>query len=241
MPRDPLFDDEVWDEERWEAYLREDDLRRDRYMDLMFAFLRRHPRPDPDEAAATDLWEAELRAFLEAKGWRRGDGTLPFPGFEDLDETPEEDPDEEVLPLREQALWDDDRADDDLDGPGRIPIYRNACALTTAVLEWAHGLSGEGKDSTLVHFCTHLLQVPAHVAKGHSLGYERETLGGNIACAKRALAAANAALDLFRQMKEAPYMDGATYRRLNEQTFEVRNGLALYILELRDRFDLGID
>ena len=77
--------------------------------------------------------------------------------------------------------------------------------------------------------------------KGHSLGYDKETLGGNIACAKRSLSAANGALRLMREMKTASYMTEATYQDLYERTFELRNNIGIYVQELRRRFDLGLD
>ena len=86
-----------------------------------------------------------------------------------------------------------------------------------------------------------MAQAPAHLARGYGIGHERDTLGGNIACAKRGLADANAALALLARMKSAPYMNASTYRRLYEQAYEVRNAIALYVLDLRERFDLGID
>ena len=38
------FDDENWDEERWEAFLRDHDKQVDRYMELMFRFMRKYPQ-----------------------------------------------------------------------------------------------------------------------------------------------------------------------------------------------------
>jgi hypothetical protein len=85
------------------------------------------------------------------------------------------------------------------------------------------------------------MQVPAKVAEGHAIGYERDMLGGNIACVKRALAAANSALQRLYQLKHEPYMARDTYRALYEDTYELRNALGLYVQDLRDRFNLGID
>lgn len=113
--------------------------------------------------------------------------------------------------------------------------------LGSDVLAWANTLPGYVKDSTLVQFCSYAMEIASNVAKGHDMGYEREMIGGNIACVKRALNAANASLEGLHEMRDAPYMSAQLYARLYEQTYEVRNGLALYVLDLRDRFNLGID
>lgn len=237
-------DPDIWDEERWEAYLREDDRRTDRYMELMYEFLRRHPRPDPRDQHATERWKGELRAFLWSKGWRRHFIVLPFMW---QDEDQEHDAiagrTEEDAALGEYLCEPGSfgREEVPLNSFEHIPVYRQTNDLATFVLDWAHDLADTAKTSTLVQFCSSITQIPANVVRGHSLGYEIETLGGNIACAKRALAAANAALNLLREMKPAPHLQPDTYRVLYERVYEVRNALGIYVQDLRERFNLGID
>ncbi len=234
MAGSPPYDDETWDEERWEAFLRDNDRRVDRFMELFFRFTRRYPQPDPSDEAAQEAWKASLRTFLREKGWR--EDVAPFFWFgQEADPAEADNPflagDELLFEEEGEGLYD----------PEQLPVYLEAVRLSSSVLDWANGLSGRVKNSSLVHYCSHLTQIPAHLAHGHSLGRERDMLGGNIACAKRGLADANAALELLRQMRRAPYMDEDIYGRLYEQTYEVRNALALHILDLREQFDLGID
>lgn len=238
----PMFNDEPWDEERWEAFLRDHDQRVDRYTELMFRFMRKYPQPDPEDAEAFAAWKASLRAWLRDKGWRHGDVFLPFFWLgEEKAEGDEEDETQAFLFGDAMLFADEEEAGDTLEALERLPVYQRACALAADVLDWAHGLSGDVKDSWLVHFCLHVAQAPAHLARGYGIGHEHDTLGGNIACAKRGLADANAALALLGRMKQAPYMDPSTYGHLYEQVYEVRNAIALYIQDLRDRFNLGVD
>ncbi|MFQ5568886.1 MAG: hypothetical protein ACE5G0_04375 [Rhodothermales bacterium] len=240
MSGDPPFDDEVWDEERWEAFLRDRDKLVDRYMELIFRFTQKYPQPDPDDVDAYAAWRSNLRAVLRDGGWRRDDMILPLFWFDEehAEDQTEQDPD---ILGGTGMFREDDAFDDLLDDVARLPLYQRAFALSAEVFEWAHALSGDVKDSTLVHFCSHVSQIPANIARGHGIGYEREAMGGNIACAKRGLADANTALDLLRQMKRALHMEHATYRRLYEHLFDLRNDLGIYIQDLRDRFNLGID
>lgn len=233
------FDEEAWDEERWEAFLRKHDRRIDCYTELIFRFMRKYPQPDPEDAGAFASWRDALRAWLRDQGWRFDDMIMPFFWLEE-EQAEEELADEEVFSFGGLIPFDDE--DDDPFGDlERLPVYLNACTLSVEVLDWVHALSDDVKDSALVHFCSYVAQVPAHIARGYGIGHERDTLGGNIACAKRGLADANAALDLLGRMKRAQYMDEPTYWRLYEQAYEVRNEVALYIQDLRERFNLGVD
>lgn len=245
-------DDEPWDEEQWEAFLRESDRRTDRYMELLHDFLRSNPRPDPDDASALDAWKRALRAFIQRKGWTRDDIVLPFLWLGESDDETDDlewidafDFDDDVgeEPMSSEDLFAEDPLDDvpEFGLPHQLPVYRQSLALTDTVMEWADAVPGDVKDSTLVQYCSNVLQIPAKVAKGHAFGFEQDTIGGNIACVKRGLAAANAALTLLRRLKRESYIDDATYHRLYEQTYEVRNALGIYVQELRERFNLGID
>ncbi len=234
--------DDRWDEEQWEAFLRHNDRVVDRYMALLHDFLTRHPPPPADDAAALARWKRHLRAFIDRKGWSRDDIALPFLWLDDegpafLDEAAEDDPD---AARAADALFAD-AAPDPLDDVGTLPIYRHAVDVTTVVLDWADTVPGRTKDGAFVHFCSHITRIPANIAKGHGLGYEREMLGGNLACAKRALHAANDALDGLRALKREPYLAPSVYRTLAERIHELRNALGLYVQDLRRRFDLGLD
>ena len=228
-----MYDDEIWDEDRWEAFLRENDKRVDRFMDLLFTFLSDHPLPEEDDTAARSAWEESLRQFLDGQGFQPEDHAISF-----LFEDDEPDDDEPEWYTLDADFFEDE---EDLDGFRDLPVYQRAFAFANDVLDWAHALPGDIKDSTLVQFCTYVTQIPANIAKGYGIGFERDMLGGNIACAKRGLKAANQALDLLLEMKHVPYLPADVYRRLYEQAFEVRNELGLYVQDLRRRFDLGID
>lgn len=219
--------DEIWDEDRWEAFLRESDERLDRYMHLLFHFMKTNPPPDDADTEARLVWERDLRRYLTGE-----DG---HPGEADAD--PAQDEWEDEL---DDSFADGD-GDDDLYALQDIPLYGRAFRLSTLVLDWSNSLPGDAKDSTLVQFCSNVTQVPAHIAKGHDIGYAHDMIGGNIACAKRALKATNMALDLLRDLRDAPCMDAASYLLLYEQAYELRNEIGLYVQELRGRFNLGID
>jgi len=231
------MNEEIWDEHRWEDFLKENDRRVDRYMHDLQQFIQGHPQPNRTNEEAFLNWKAQLRAYMESRGW--ADPDLPLG---DPDGTPQP-PDDAVLSFDEllnAARFPGGREEDEED-INNLPVYHVAVSLAGFVLEWANKLPGEIKDSTLVQYCSQIMQIGANLAKGHGIGYEQDMIGGNIACVKRALASANAGLSLLHDMREAPYMEEETYARLYEETFEVRNDVGLYVQALRERFELGID
>lgn len=231
------MDDEIWDEHRWESFLKENDRRVDRYMHDLQQFMRDHPQPSRTDEDAFLTWKAQLRAHMESRGW--SDPDLPL-GEPDATAQASEDAILSFDELLNAAKFPSSENDDEED-VNSLPVYHTAVSLAGYVLEWANKLPGDVKDSTLVQYCSQIMQIGANLAKGHGIGYEQDMIGGNIACVKRALAAANVALGLLHDMRTGPYMEPSTYVRLYEETFEVRNDVGLYVQALRERFELGID
>lgn len=78
----------------------------------------------------------------------------------------------------------------------------------------------------------HCLTIPAKIAGGHSMGYDREVLEGNIACCKRALKDADECVEALERIriKEKPTKE---VLRLYGSALQTRNGVAEWISELR--------
>ncbi len=227
------MDGEIWDEERWEAFLEENDKRIEHYMMLLFRFMGANPPRGREGSRDRQSWERELRDFLLSNGLSPDD-VLPRLLARDWDS-------DGLADESESSLGAGGEREDDFHDIQLNPVHERAQRLAGQVLRWSNELPGHVKDSTLVQFCSHIVQIPSNLAKGHGIGYEMEMLGGNIACAKRALSSANSALDLLREVKSAPYMKAPLYRIFYEECYELRNEIGVYVQELRGRFDLGID
>jgi hypothetical protein len=227
------MDGEIWDEDQWEAFLKATDRHLDRYMALLFRFMSEDPPDRNGGSSARKAWEVRFHTYLLSNGLYPD---ASFPRYWD-----ETDDGEALAADDDAALLEPDDAADISMPLERLSAYRAARRCARRVLTWSNALPGSLKDSTLVQFCAHITQISGNLAKGHGIGYEMDMIGGNIACAKRALAAANAALELLREMRGAEYMNEALYRSLYESVFHIRNGVGIYVQELRARFDLGVD
>jgi hypothetical protein len=218
-------DPDIWDEDQWESYLRQRDERVARYAEHFYTYIVQYPPPDRSDQAAYKAWHAELQAYMSRHGWQPDEADFPY-SLSDLF-------------IEFDALQIDDAEAAEADPAP--PILQPAFQLAADVLEWSDRLPGGQKNSTLVHFCASVMQIAAHLSKGHALGVERDRLGGNIAYVKRALFGANTALDMLHDLKAQSYMQTADYIVLYERVYEIRNGVALFLQDLRARFDLGID
>lgn len=231
------MDGEIWDEDRWEAFLREHDRRIDRYMGLLFRYMTDNPPAGEEGSAARRAWEDDLRDYLINNGISPDDALPRMLSGQWTDE----DEDDILFFEAEQSYLEAEERDEELHDVRNVPLYRDAHRLTASVLQWSNSLPGRVKDSTLVQFCSHVTQIEANIAKGHGIGLELEMIGGNIACVKRALVAANATLELLGELKFSGNMDATLYRSLYEETYELRNQIGIYVQDLRSRFDLGIE
>ena len=230
-----MFSDDIWDEERWESFLRKDDERVARYMSILNRFLDEHPPPKTDDKEVQMEWRETFRAYLIQYGWQSDDVEFTFFRTESSDSFKDGEEVEETLDFME------DHAEHMFEELSYVPVYIDALALTQNVLDWSDQLPGAIKDSTLVQFCASVMQVTANIAKGHGMGLEKDMIGGNIACLKRAIKSANTGLVLLTEMKEQAYMDPARYPSLYEEVYELRNSLGIYIQELRALFNRGVD
>jgi four helix bundle protein len=229
-----MFDDEIWDEDRWEAFLRENDRRMDRRLHLYYRFTADNPKPPVSDEPAHREWVERLRRYFTENGFGADDGFVRM--FEPVED---DDLPEWLLEADEMGL--EEEIDEDLPTFESLEVYDQAMTLAADVLRWTNALPIDNKDSNLVHFCAAVTQIPANLAKGSAFGLEREMIGGYIACTKRALSNANEGLDHLRDLRSAAYMSAAEYQRLSERLFEVRNSVALHVQDLRERFNLGID
>ncbi len=67
------MDGEIWDEERWEAFLEENDRRVEHYMMLLFRFMSANPPTGVEGSSERRRWERHLREHLLSKGMSADD------------------------------------------------------------------------------------------------------------------------------------------------------------------------
>src|SRR5438309_4275921 len=200
---------EIWDEFRWEEFMREQDRKVERCMELFFAG----------------------HTIARAMGWRWISGpewgAAPDREDDELDEGEE---------WKASAGFGENEPSGMGDYAG-IPVYLLAQSFALRAVRLADSLPEHARlASAVVDFVSSAMIAPAKIAGGTSIGDDPEELGGNIACCKRGLAAANCSIAALREMRQRRIVEGEVFLDLAREAAEVRNAIALHILDLREKF-----
>jgi hypothetical protein len=226
---DPEFDadddPEIMDEFQWEEFMKKSDERTEKYGKLMEKYF---DHPDRDKIIAREMGWTWLLDALEAQ--ERGE----LPEHEEDDYIEEEDEGEE---WKKASQFHPDRDEE----REKIPAYRIAREFALRAIDFVKTLPEDKASQECVRAFIEGATVPAaKIAGGVGFGFEMETIGGNIANCKRGLAKANQCLTALHEMKEQKIVDENAYAELSREATEMRDALALYITDLRERFQRGI-
>jgi hypothetical protein len=217
-------DHEIWDEFKWEEFMKEQDKKLDRCMEL---FYRYQDHPDCDEIIAREMgWSWLLDRYTE----------------EESGELFTDEADGEEWKVRSGIREDEDEEDRfEIEGFRNVPVYRRAKAFAVRAMRFADSLPEHKRgDSSVVDFVSNAMIAPAKIVGGSGIGYEREELGGNIAYCKRGLHAANYSIAALREMKDKRIIMGEMYVEYMLALTEVRNLIAIHIMELRELLRRGV-
>jgi hypothetical protein len=164
-----------WDEADWEAFLFREDALNAKYQEL-YETLRDHPNRD-------ELIAREMR-------WNLPEDL--FGGPPDAFDQPPEDCPEDEAPEGDEGHGEAFAADLEA-----IPAFGMARSYALAVERQvtARLRDGVAADADASHAVRAAVDVSERIASGHGIGYERESLCGNIACCKRALVSLAECLD----------------------------------------------
>lgn len=254
------FNDDVWNEHQWEAHLNEIEKKSDQ--------LRKFIAPDPsgniprwitllqenaDELDAVDAFIEEELQIEEAyfpdeddEDWDEEDLD------EDLDDFFYDEWEEDEFPFGEDEddfdageEWkelSDEYAMSDYGSIETLGVYNTARELAAYILHWSEGVHPKYLSPQYNDFVSNILKIGAKLAGGYSFGFEQDFLGGNIAYTKKALFCANKALSLLQgSLKSAPFMNYQHYAELHTSLYELRNDIGIYVQELREQFNMGLE
>lgn len=211
---------EIWDEYRWEEFFRESDKRTEKYSRLLDKYM---DHPDCD------------RIIAEEMGWAHildENSEIDDPFMDEI-QLGEMDEGEEWKRLTGYTLTE-------LDSVENLPIYRKAFKFTVDAINMVNTHLADADDASVQIFCRYVTLPSAKIAGGFGLGFEMENLGGNIANCKRGLTAANKMLNALYDIGDKELLERDLYLEYHNRAKEVRDELAVYIVELRERFWLGL-
>jgi hypothetical protein len=258
---DPEFDppdERPWDEEKWEAFMRESDLRSARYGEILETVM---DDPDRDRIIAKEMgwdWLSEALDEREAAGADKGaaqdaevEGTAADAAQDDENEEDDGDDIEHDVDLDD---FDLDEADIDVGEPaegdaaarrrGRhsIPAYRLAFKVGMKVHEALRPYSSKAVDDHDDEVGERLgkAAIGCHIAAakisgGHAMGYEDDVLCGNIVNCKRGLAGVKEAEEALLELKKEGVLPAELVDGLLPDVRSVIDAVQARIEELRAR------
>jgi len=194
------FPEQVWNEFQWEKFLKEQDVKTNRYFQLLEKYM---DHPDRDILIAREM------------GWQDfgGDGDIITGGPEvegewGMEEDEDEDEEEDCV--------------DDFDRFIESPVYRDTLNLHRWINRWLGALEGRRDDSEAIRFATTTAVCGAKLAAALS-GGESAELGMTIAYLKRALKASNDALDSAQKLEESGQFQRRQASHARRMVFRIRN------------------
>jgi hypothetical protein len=210
LEQEPVEPERHWTEAEWERFMLDNERLMDRYQRVW----EEHPKKswkDPLDLYYKVHYDLDAPEESEKEGGETPASTEPAPGDES-----------------QEAVSD---GQDDVHG---IPAYQSAYAFATMALDYVRqdGSEPGGPHPLREQLCLHALRIAADIAGGHGLGYEEDTLCGNIVKNRWALGHAKEAQRLLRLLAER---EGSTptSEALLSQLPPLINALEERIVELR--------
>jgi hypothetical protein len=233
--RDEEWEDDTegpWGEDRWEAFMRECDLRSARFGEIFETVI---DDPDRDRIIAREMGWDGLGEALDERDAELAAGGGPAYDEEGYD------PDSNITmppgsePCEEED--DDEFGDRECD---RIRAYRlafdNALKVHDALKPYMAkevNEKDEDYDRRLGQAYIGCNIAAAKIAGGHAMGYERDVLCGNIANCKRGLVGAVEAEQALLELKEEGLLPAGLVDRLLPDVRAVIDAVKARIEELR--------
>ncbi|MEO1023243.1 MAG: hypothetical protein AAFW89_11935 [Bacteroidota bacterium] len=250
------FDDELWDEFKWEAHLNEVEQKSEQLRKFIASDTADIKGNVPrwvtllkESLSEVDAYEAFVEEELlmdeayfpeddddweDEDEWDDEDFLFgEYDEFMDMEEGEEEDFDagEEWKELSEAFTYSEYGSLENL------KPYNDAKELSVAMLKWTEKIPQDLHSPVFQQCIDEVLKIGAKLAGGYSFGFEPEYIGANIAYSKKALTFANTGLSLLQQLKSASYFDQSMYQQFHGRLFELRNDIGVHIQELRDQFN----
>ena len=217
---------EDWDENDWERFFQRSDTRAAKFQEL-FETLLHHP--NRDKIIAREMrWDRSPKDCGKGRNCSDCDEHFDCEAYEmsQLLSEPvdvENDPDVDEMLASFEAVRE-------------IPAYEQAQAFAERlekafrehVADWQNN-----EQAAAAYISAHM--VAAKIAGGHGIGYERDSLCGNIANCKRALRNVQSCIEQIGDLQDQGILPAGQVERLRAEAEDVEDGLSRWIESLRAR------
>jgi hypothetical protein len=243
----PDDDDRPWSEEKWEAFMKEGDLRAARFGEILETVI---DDPDRDRIVARHMGWTHIEEMLdekervEAEGGGAADETGEDDDRDDDTDANFDAAESDAEGSSEDPFGDDEEARDER----AIPAYKLANEVGMRVHEALQPFmqarapkdpdeewDRDEIDERMGEAYIGCMIAAAKVIGGHAMGYEDDVLCGNIANCKRGLAGADQCEQALLWLRENGALPAELVDRLLPDVRAVQQAVRARIEELRQR------
>ncbi|MBT3878389.1 MAG: hypothetical protein HOI47_33040 [Candidatus Scalindua sp.] len=174
MKDNDYYEDDDWDEEDWERFLQKADVRTAKYLEL---FETLHNHPDCDTLIAKEM------------GWIHKYEGCVYNDNESCDscEKRGECRIYEINQIFDNSTEYEETIEGEVEDVKNIVAYKKSYEFYIKLSKYFKNREGVGTDEDILDAISASSIIPAKIAGGHGMGYERDMLCGNIANCKRSL------------------------------------------------------
>lgn len=221
MRDEDFHEDDDWDEEDWERFLQKADVRNAKYMEL---FETLHNHPDCDDLIAKEM------------GWDHK--------YEDCDdkniscddcEKNNECHIYEINQIFDNSIECHEATERDVEDVKKITAYKRSYEFCIRIREYFKNNRGIETDENTRDAIIASSIVPVKIAGGHGMGYEKDSLCGNIANCKRSLKNASKCIYLLEVVRASASFPEDEIDILIGEAIKVEREVTKWIDELRSK------
>lgn len=206
--------EKVWDEYDWERFLQQQELRTEKYMELIEKYMN---HPDRDAIIAREMGWTHLQNEDDEEGW-------------------EEEVEAEFDPANAIKDGEEEEPEDDAFDFEKSPLYQSALAFASELDE----IFDKTPAAVQEHPATIALNTEATLAAAKLAAAlnndEIDELGMSIAYLKRALRAITSGLEAAMQLGNAKLLNEADFQKIRDRLFQIRDGVVSEMGEMRSEF-----
>ena len=214
-------EDGDWDEEDWERFLQKADVRTAKYLEL---FETLHNHPDCDNLIAKEMgWSHKYEDCDYNNGSCDNCGKRNECRIYEINQ------------IFDNSTDYDEIIESDVEDVKKIIAYKKSYELYIKLSKYFRNREGVDADEDFLEAISASSKISAKIAGGHGMGYERDSLCGNIANCKRSLKNARICVYSLEIVRAKSTLPDSDINILISEAIKVEREVLKWIEYLRSR------
>jgi len=221
MKEKDFYKDDDWDEYDWERFLQKADVRTAKYLEL-FETLHNHPECDniiAKEMGWSQKYEDCAYENESCVNCEKNNDCYIY----------------EINQIFDNSLEYDETTERNVEDVRKISAYKKSYEFYMRLSKYFENCNEVDIDEDVVEAISASSMVPAKIAGGHGMGYEKDSLCGNIANCKRSLKSSKVCVCLLEIVRAKSTFPESDINSLIGEAIKVEHEVIKWIEYLRSR------